>query len=99
MKQLDPEPYWEEQLNPDPQKINMDPVHWICCYELPGLRSGQVLEQQAEDDRIKAASCQWRHRPSLVGKKMADNDCAQKMTAWKLPLFSDVTDPTAWVKK
>ena len=71
----------------------------LLCYELPGLGGGQVLEQQAEDDHVKAASCQWLHRPGLVGKKMADNDSALKMTAWKLPLVSDVTDPATWVKK
>ena len=30
---LDPDPHWEKQLDPDPQKKNVDPQHWDCVHK------------------------------------------------------------------
>ena len=41
-KLLDPDPHWEEQLDPDPQKMNADPQPWFVGCDLPSstLKNG-----------------------------------------------------------
>ena len=42
-KQLDPDPHWEQELNPDPQKLNADPQPW-CGFESDTSMMGRQLD-------------------------------------------------------